>query len=123
MAAEGLLTPKDTYTLEIAALLHDIGKIGVPDAILLKNGPLSLDEWEVMRQHDRIGVEIVRASFDCESVTSIVESYCAHFAGTRNRPGLPSGDAIPVGARVLAIADAYDAMTTDRPYRKVLSHE
>lgn len=123
MAAEGLLTPKETYTLEIAALLHDIGKIGVPDAILLKNGPLTLDEWEVMRQHDRIGVEIVRASFDCEPVTSIVESYRAHFGGTRNRPGLPAGDAIPVGARVLAIADAYDAMTTDRPYRKALSQE
>ena len=123
MAAEGLLTPKDTCTLEIAALLHDIGKIGVPDAILLKNGPLSLDEWEVMRQHDRIGVELVRASFDCESVTSIVESYRAHFGGTRNRRGLPSGDAIPVGARVPAIADAYAAMTTGRPYRKALSQE
>jgi diguanylate cyclase (GGDEF)-like protein/PAS domain S-box-containing protein len=123
MAAEGLLTPKETYTLEIAALLHDIGKIGVPDAILLKNGPLTLDEWEIMRQHDRIGVEIVRASFDCEPVTSIVETYRAHFGGTRNRPGLPAGEAIPVGARVLAIADAYDAMTTDRPYRKALSQE
>lgn len=123
MAAEGLLTPKETYTLEIAALLHDIGKIGVPDAILLKNGPLTLDEWEVMRQHDRIGVEIVRASFDCEPVTSIVECYRAHFGGTRNRPGLPAGEAIPVGARVLAIADAYDAMTTDRPYRQALSQE
>lgn len=123
MAAEGLLTPRETYTLEIAALLHDIGKIGVPDAILLKSGPLTRDEWEIMRQHDRIGVEIVRASFDCEPVTSIVECYRAHFGGTRNRPGLPSGTEIPVGARVLAIADAYDAMTTDRPYRKALSPE
>lgn len=123
MAAEGLLTPRETYTLEIAALLHDIGKIGVPDAILLKSGPLTREEWEIMRQHDRIGVEIVRASFDCEPVTSIVECYRAHFGGTRNRPGLPSGDEIPVGARVLAIADAYDAMTTDRPYRKALSPE
>ncbi|MGZ0169389.1 MAG: diguanylate cyclase [Planctomycetales bacterium] len=123
MAAEGLLSPRDTYTLEIAALLHDIGKIGVPDSILLKNGPLSLDEWEIMRQHDRIGVEIVRASFDCEPVTSIVECYRAHFGGTRNRPGLPSGEGLPVGARVLAIADAYDAMTTDRPYRKALPQE
>lgn len=114
---------KDTYTLEIAALLHDIGKIGVPDAVLLKNGPLTLDEWEIMRQHDRIGVEIVRASFDCEPVTSIVECYRAHFGGTRNRPGLPSGNAIPVGARLLAIADAYDAMKTERPYRKALSDE
>ena len=123
MAAEGMLTPRDMYSLEIAALLHDIGKIGVPDAILLKSGPLTLDEWEIMRQHDRIGVEIVRASFDCEPVTSIVESYRAHFGGTRNRPGLPSGDSIPVGARVLAIADAYDAMTSDRPYRKALSQQ
>ena len=123
MAAEGILTPRDMYTLEIAALLHDIGKIGVPDAILLKTGPLSLDEWEVMRRHDHIGVEIVRASFDCEPVSSIVECYRAHFGGTRNRPGLPSGDSIPVGARILAIADAFDAMTSDRPYRKALSQK
>lgn len=123
MAAEGMLSPRDTYSLEIAALLHDIGKIGVPDAILLKNGPLTSAEWEVMRQHDRIGVEIVRASFDCEAVTSIVECYRAHFGGTRNRPGLPSGENIPLGARILAIADAFDSMTTDRPYRKALSQE
>lgn len=123
MAAEGMLTPREIYTLEIAALLHDIGKIGVPDSILLKSEALTLDEWEVMRRHDRIGVEIVRASFDCEPVTSIVECYRAHFGGTRNRPGLPSGESIPVGARILAIADAYDAMTTDRPYRKALTRD
>ncbi|NQV28996.1 MAG: diguanylate cyclase [Rhodopirellula sp.] len=123
MVADGLLDLRDNYTLEIAALLHDIGKIGVPDAILLKKGPLTRDEWEVMRQHDRIGVEIVRASFDSEPVTAIVQSYRAHFGGTRNRPGLPSGESIPLGARVLAIADAYDAMTTDRPYRKALSQK
>lgn len=123
MVAEGMLSPRDTYSLEIAALLHDIGKIGVPDAILLKTGSLTSDEWDVMRRHDRIGVEIVRASFDCEPVSSIVESYHAHFGGTRNRPGLPSGDAIPIGARVLAIADAYDAMTSEQPYRKSLSRD
>lgn len=123
MAAEGMMAPRHTYSLEIAALLHDIGKIGVPDAILIKNGPLTMEEWEVMRQHDRIGVEIVRASFDCEPVTSIVESYRAYFGGTRNRPGLPSGEDIPVGARILAIADAFDSMTSDRPYRKALSQQ
>lgn len=122
-AAEGLMSPRHCYLLEVAALLHDIGKMGVPDAILLKAGPLTSEEWEIMRRHDRIGVEIVRASFDCPAVTEIVETYRAYFGGTRNRPGLPTGEEIPIGARVLAIVDAYDSMTTDRPYRVALSCE
>lgn len=116
-AGDGLLTPRQCYTLEIAALLHDIGKTGVPDSVLLKDGPLTPDDWEVMRHHDRIGVEIVRASFDCKPVTDIVANYRAHYGGTRNRPGVPSHNDLPVGARILAIADAFDSMTTDRSYR------
>ncbi|MDA1018242.1 MAG: diguanylate cyclase [Planctomycetota bacterium] len=120
-AADGLLSPRQCYTLEIAALLHDIGKTGVPDSVLLKDGPLTTDDWEVMKHHDRIGVEIVRASFDCQPVTEIVANYRAHFGGTRNRPGVPSRKDLPVGARILAIADAFDSMTTDRSYRAGIS--
>ena len=121
--AEGLLTPGEIYTVETAALLHDIGKVGVPDSILLKAGRLTEDEWAVMRRHDRIGVEIVHAAFDNGALSSIVEYARAWFGGTPHRPGMPAGDLIPLGARLIAIADAYDSMTSDRPYRKALPLE
>ena len=73
-----------------------------------------------MRHHDRVGVEIVRAAFDCQPVFEIVASYRAHFGGTLNRPGVPKGEALPLGARILSIADAWDSMTTDRPWRKAM---
>lgn len=116
----GLLTPGEIYIVETAALLHDIGKVGVPDSILLKAGSLDKDEWDVMRRHDRIGVEIVHAAFENGELSSTVEYSRAWYGGTPHRPGLPSGDAIPVGARLIAIADAFDSMTTDRPYREAL---
>ena len=106
--AEGLLSLSDCYSLEIAALLHDLGKIGVPDHILLKAGPLTADEWDVMRRHDRIGVEIVRASFACPSLTRVLRQAKMHF-----------GDAptLTIAARILSVADAFDSMVTDQPYR------
>lgn len=105
---EGLLSVTDCYTLEIAALLHDLGKIGVPDNILLKPDRLSNEEWEIMRRHERIGVEIVRASFAFKPLTEIVSQY---------RSSYSDGGPLSLGARILAIADAYDSMVTDRPYR------
>ncbi|MEO8494561.1 MAG: diguanylate cyclase [Planctomycetota bacterium] len=116
--AEGLLSLKDRYTLEVAALLHDIGKIGVPDNILLKAGPLTAEEWEFMCHHQTIGKEIIRASFGLPQLTAIVEHYQAHYGNPAVRPCSPTGNQIPVSARILAIADAFDAMTTDRVYRK-----
>ncbi len=110
---QGLMSLSSCHVLETAALLHDIGKIGVPDSILLKRTMLTAEEWEVMRQHDRIGVEIIRASFGSEELSGIVENYRRHFSERTL-----SGDPIPLGARILAIADAFDSMTTDRSYRK-----
>ena len=107
--AEGLMGTTACYTLEIASLLHDLGKIGVPDHILLKPGELTPEEWQVMRQHDRIGVEIVRASFAYDPLTQIVSQYRRDYAESADQS---------LGARILKIADAYDAMTSDRPYRK-----
>lgn len=123
IAADGLLSPRQSYALEIAALLHDIGKMGVPDSILLKSEPLNAEEWGVMFHHDHIGVDIVRASFDCEPVSEIVACYRMHFAGSGNRVDARSGRDIPVGARILAIADAYDSMTVDSSYRHGMSGE
>lgn len=121
-AAEGILTPSESYIIEIAALLHDIGKIGVPDSILQKAGPLTPEEWTVMKQQDRIGVEIVRASFGCAALTDIIENYRHLFAG-ESRTGACSGADIPVGARLLAISDAFDSMTHDSPYRAARSRQ
>ncbi len=115
--AEGLLSLSDCYTLEIAALLHDIGKIGVPDSILLKPDALTDEEWAVMKRNDRIGVEIIRSSFASPQLTAIVENYHAHFGNPTLNPELPVGNRIPLGARILAIADAFDSMVTDRVYR------
>jgi diguanylate cyclase (GGDEF)-like protein len=115
---EGLMSLSACYVLENAALLHDIGKIGVPDSILLKPGPLTEEEWEHMRRQERIGVEIIRASFDSRELVSIVANHQAWFGGTPHAPHLPKGEHIPLGARILSIVNAYDAMTSLQVYRE-----
>ncbi len=123
LASRGLMNSKDAYILEIGALLHDIGKIGVPDAILLKPGPLTKEEWTVMHIHDRIGMEIVEASFANRKLIDVVRYHHATFGGNPNEPDLPRGEDIPLGARLVTISDAYDAMVSDRVYRKGRSKE
>ncbi|UCH86729.1 MAG: HD-GYP domain-containing protein [Dehalococcoidia bacterium] len=107
--------------LRWAAFLHDVGKLGVADDILMKPGPLSVTEWEQMRRHPAYGYSIVGRDGFLSQVAEIV--YCHHerFDGRGYPRGL-AGDEIPLGARVFAVADAYDAMTSDRPYRPALSH-
>lgn len=114
--ANGLMSMSHAYVLEMAALLHDIGKIGIPDAILLKPNQLSEEEWNMMKVHERIGLEIIRASFASEDLSQIVENYRRQFDGRDENLG-PTGNRIPLGARILAIADAYDSMTTAWVYR------
>jgi len=121
--AQNLMSYGDCYVLEVAALLHDIGKIGVPDAILSKPGPLTDEEWKTMAMHDRMGVEIVSAAFASHELTNILACHHAFFAGSARDTGLPSGFDIPLRARILSIADAFDAMVTDRPFRKQSSVE
>ncbi len=116
--ARGRMSARESYILETAALLHDIGKIGVPDSILLKPGPLNDEEWKEMSRHDRIGVEIIRSSFDSPALSAIVENHHAFFGGKGRSTHLPTGTDIPLGARILSLCDAYDAMVSDRVYRK-----
>ncbi|WP_437205719.1 diguanylate cyclase [Planctomicrobium sp. SH664] len=104
------------YILEIAALLHDIGKIGVPDAILLKPAPLTDEEWQVMHCHDRIGAQIIRSSFGASELSAIVENYTTNYQKAHR-----AGFSLPLGARILAVADAYDSMVTDQVYRPGMS--
>ena len=120
MVSRGLMPLSECYILENAALLHDIGKIGIPDSILLKPGALSDQEWSIMRAHDEIGVEIIRSTFACDRLTEIVCHHHAKFGGSTSET--PHGEAIPLGARILTICDAYDAMVTDRVYRPGRSH-
>ena len=118
VTAEGLLSMRECYSLEIAALLHDIGKIGVPDAILQKRGRLTEEEWAVMRRHRSVSVQLVRASFGSEALTEVVENYGVWFDLSNHAEFTRSGSRPSIASRVLAIADAFDSMTSDAVYRK-----
>ncbi len=109
--------PADRPDIARGALLHDIGKIGIPDAILLKAGPLTPAEWEEMRRHPQIGWTILKSIAFLQVPADIVLSHQERFDGGGYPRGL-QGEAIPLGARIFAIADTFDAMTTDRPYRR-----
>ena len=106
--------------LENAAFLHDIGKIGVSDRVLLKAGPLTSEEWELVRQHPGISAEIVRPLFDEELVAG-VRHHHERFDGHGYPDGL-AGEEIPVVARAMCVVDCYDAMSCQRPYRQALSY-
>lgn len=104
------------------ALLHDIGKIGVSDAILLKQGPLDEDEWQEMRTHPEKGYRIVSQIPGMEDVGEIVLSHEERFDGSGYPRGL-RGQQIPLGARLFTVIDTLDAMTSDRPYRQATSFD
>ncbi len=109
--------------LEQGALLHDIGKIGIPDAILLKDGPLDEREREIMRRHPAIGYEILRGIQFLEPALEVVLYHQEKYDGSGYPYGL-RGDSIPLSARAFAVVDAWDAMTNERPYRAPIpAHE
>ena len=114
----GLLSQKDLYVVEMGALLHDLGKLGIPDNVLLKDEALTPEDWKTLRSHETIGVEIIRTAFTSEALEAIVQLQNAWFGGTPTDPTLPKGTKIPLGARLLAIVNAYDSMTNDQVYRK-----
>jgi diguanylate cyclase (GGDEF)-like protein len=104
-----------------AALLHDIGKVGVPDRILHKAARLAGEEWELMREHPLIGERILRAIPGMGGVARIVRHEHERFDGSGYPDGL-AGDAIPIGSRIILACDAYHAMTSDRAYRDAMPH-
>lgn len=103
------------------AYLHDIGKIGIPDSILPKPGPLTDQERAIMEKHVRIGFELIRHIPFLQGAAEIVLTHQERFDGKGYPQGLSGAD-IPLGARIFAVADALDAMTSDRPYRRALSY-
>lgn len=106
--------------VHIAAHVHDIGKIGIPDQILSKPGRLLPHEWAVMRRHPEIGYEILSKSPHLRPVAQLVLHHHERWDG-RGYPSGLRGEAIPLGSRLIALADAVDAMTSNRPYRPALS--
>jgi response regulator RpfG family c-di-GMP phosphodiesterase len=106
-------------TMAMGAWLHDIGKLAIPDRILLKPGPLLDHEWQVMRRHARIGYELVKSISFLAGAAEIVLTHHERFDGSGYPQGL-SAEEIPFGARIFAVADTLDAMTSDRPYRAAL---
>jgi putative nucleotidyltransferase with HDIG domain len=116
------LSDRELITLENGALLHDIGKIGVPDGILLKRGALTEDEWNYMRRHVEYGAQILRGIDFLEGASQIVAQHHERYDGS-GYPNRMEGDHICLGARIFAVADAVDAMTSDRPYRAATSFD
>jgi HD-GYP domain-containing protein (c-di-GMP phosphodiesterase class II) len=111
------LEPGSLRDLAYAAHLHDLGKVGVPDAVLRKPGPLDAPEWEIIEGHSEQGAELVARVPGLERVSAIVRHHHERFDGCGYPDGL-SGEEIPIESRILAVADAYVAMTEERPYRR-----
>ncbi len=109
--------PDEIQTIETGALLHDIGKIGIPDSILLKPSRLTDEEHSVMNRHPHLGYNFIKAGPGMEEASEIVLAHHEHFDGTGYPRGL-KGDDICLGARIFAVIDAYDAIRADRPYAK-----
>ncbi|HPJ56618.1 MAG TPA: HD domain-containing phosphohydrolase, partial [Kiritimatiellia bacterium] len=115
LAREMGAMPEEIQTIETGALLHDIGKIAVPDAILLKPGPLTPDERAVMNLHPHTGYNIIKAGPGLEEVSEIVLAHQERYDGSGYPRGL-KGEEICLGARIFAVIDTYDAIRSDRPY-------
>jgi HD-GYP domain-containing protein (c-di-GMP phosphodiesterase class II) len=109
-------------TLRYGFFLHDIGKIGIPERILSKPGPLTDEEWAIMRTHPLLGAQILSPVKFLHRALPVVEAHHERWDGTGYPRGL-RGEDIPLGARIFALVDAFDAMTSDRPYRRALTFE
>jgi diguanylate cyclase (GGDEF)-like protein len=114
------LSEESQRTMRIVGLLHDVGKIGVPDGILRKPGRLTPDEFEIIKQHPALGEALVQEVPNLDEIRAGVVSHHERWDGTGYPRGL-SGEAIPLFGRIMSVADAFSAMTSDRPYRKALS--
>ncbi|MEO0127464.1 MAG: HD domain-containing phosphohydrolase [candidate division WOR-3 bacterium] len=114
------LPPEEIEELDYAGYLHDIGKIGISDSVLTKPSPLTEEEYEIVKEHPKIGHNILKHARHLSGACEIIKYEHERYDGNGYPNGLKRNE-IPIGARIIAVADAYDAMTTDRPYRKALS--
>ena len=116
------LSAHEVDDIKAASLLHDIGKIGISDSILAKPGPLTEEEFGIIQCHTRKGVEILQPLKQFEALLPAILYHHERYDGTGYPAGL-SGDAIPLSARIIAVADTYDAILSDRPYRLAATHD
>ena len=115
------LSADEIRVVRYAAVVHDVGKLGVPDSILDKPGKLSKLEWVIVRRHAEMGAEMLSWIAGFERVCAVVAAHHERLDGRGYPAGLVGPD-IPIEARLISVVDAYDAMTSDRPYRRALSH-
>ena len=112
---------KELKNLELASLLHDVGKIAIPESILNKGNSLTDEEYTVIKEHSARGESILKPVVELIEISRIVRAHHERYDGTGYPDGLKSHE-IPASARIMALADTYDSMTSDRPYRKGMSH-
>ncbi len=123
LLAQGLaLDPTEVEEIRLAALLHDIGKVGIPEGILNKSGPLDALEWETMKTHTELGAKILEPLETMARIRQMVRHHHEYYDGS-GYPDRLQGEAIPYGSRVIAIADSYDTITSERSYKKGRSPE
>lgn len=113
------LSHDEIQEIHIAGHLHDIGKIGIPDKVLLKPGRLDDEEWALMKQHPKIGADILSSCRRFDKISAIILHHHERFDG-KGYPSGTAGDEIPLGSRVIAVCDSIDAMASNRAYRKAL---
>lgn len=116
------LSERETQEIHIAAHMHDIGKIGIPDSVLLKPSRLNDYEWEIMKKHPQIGADILAKSKHFGRIAAIILHHHERYDG-RGYPFGAKGEEIPIGARIIAVCDSIDAMASARAYRKALPLE
>ena len=117
------LAEKDTNAIKTASLLHDIGKVGIDLSVIKKAGKLSKNDWKKIRMHPEIGARILSQVGFLNEIVPIVKHHHERYGGGGYPDPARMGKKIPIGARIIAIADAFDAMTSDRPYRKAMAWE
>jgi putative two-component system response regulator len=120
MALAAGMDETEAEEIHLAGLLHDLGKVGTPDAILRKDSTLDDDEWKYIRQHPEKGAEVLSHLAAYQNVADIVRYHHERLDGSGYPLGL-TGESIPEASKMLAVADSYHAMTSDRPYRRALS--
>ncbi len=116
------IPPKDRSEIQIAAYLHDVGKIGISNRFINKKGTLTPIDWAIIKQHTKKSIELLVPLNLSSNILSYIQYHHERFDGEGYPDGL-AADQIPIGARIIAISDAYDSMTSNHPYRKPLSHE